>query len=166
MRQIQNTQNIWLPELINGLFDTDILPYSGWVARAKATTPAVNVIESDKDYVLELAAPGMGKQDFCIKINEDNNLVIKMEKTVSNSANEAENASAENNATSSEAKADAARYIRREFAYSKYEQTFVMPEDVERKDIRAKVENGILTVTLPKIVVEEEPKVVTQIAID
>ena len=50
------------------------------MVKANATAPAINVIESDKDYKVEVAAPGMTKEDFKIHINEDNDLVISMEK--------------------------------------------------------------------------------------
>lgn len=166
MRNMQTTTNVWLPELINGLFDTEILPRTGWMPRIKTTTPAINVIESDKEYLLEVAAPGMRKQDFSIKIDENDNLVVKIERATANETKDAEGQNAEHTAEADSNAARSPRYIRREFAYGKYEQAFTMPEDVERKDIKAKVENGILTITLPKVVVEEEPKVSTQIAID
>lgn len=50
------------------------------MAKANATAPAINVIESEKEYKVEVAAPGMTKEDFNIRIDEDNNLVISMEK--------------------------------------------------------------------------------------
>jgi HSP20 family protein len=49
-------------------------------------------------------------------------------------------------------------YVRREFSYSNYEQTYTLPEDVNRQGIQAKVENGILTITLPKVTKEEKQK--------
>ena len=57
------------------------------------------------------------------------------------------------------------RYLRREFSYTKYEQTLILPDDVNKEQIAAKVENGVLTVDLPKIV-EEKVKVSRQISID
>jgi HSP20 family protein len=56
------------------------------------------------------------------------------------------------------------RYLRREFSYSKYEQTLILPDDVKRDAISAKVEHGVLTVELPKVV-EEKVKVSRQIDI-
>jgi len=52
-----------------------------WMAKANSTAPAINVMETDSDYKVELAAPGMTKEDFNIRIDEDNNLVITMEKS-------------------------------------------------------------------------------------
>ena len=56
------------------------------------------------------------------------------------------------------------RYLRREFSYSKYEQTLILPDDVKKDAISAKVEHGVLTIELPKVV-EEKVKVSRQIEI-
>ena len=50
------------------------------MVKANATAPAINVLETEKEYKVELAAPGMTKDDFNVRIDEDNNLVISMEK--------------------------------------------------------------------------------------
>lgn len=68
-----NNQN-WIPSIFNDFFDND------WMVKANATAPAINVIESDKDYKVEVAAPGMTKEDFNIHLSEDNELVISMER--------------------------------------------------------------------------------------
>ena len=131
----------WLPEVFNDLFNTDFMP------KASATAPAINVKESDKAYTVELAAPGMTKDDFNVHINDEGNLIIKME--------------------SKQEKNDedrSVRYLRREFSYSKYEQTLILPDDVQKENISAKVEKGVLTVLLPKIV-QEQVKVSRQIEI-
>ena len=73
MMPVRRTQN-WLPSIFNDFFDNE------WMTRANATAPAINVIESEKDYKVEVAAPGMTKEDFNVRIDEDNNLVISMEK--------------------------------------------------------------------------------------
>ena len=133
--------NNWIPAVFNDLFDTDYLP------KANCTAPAINVKESDKAYIVELAAPGMKKEDFNVHINDEGNLVVKME-------SKAEKKDEDKNT----------RYLRREFSYSKYEQTLILPDDVKRDAISAKVEHGVLTVELPKIV-EEKVKVSRQIDI-
>ncbi|UKK47629.1 Hsp20/alpha crystallin family protein [Prevotella sp. E9-3] len=131
----------WLPSVFNDFFDTDFMP------RANATAPAINVKESDKGYTVELAAPGMTKDDFNVHINDEGNLIIKME---------------QKNEKKEEDKS--VRYLRREFSYTKYEQTLILPDDVKKDTISAKVENGVLTVELPKVV-EEKVKVSRQIEI-
>jgi HSP20 family protein len=123
------------------LFDTDFVPKSNY------TAPAINVKESDKAYTVELAAPGMKKEDFNVHINDEGNLIIKME-------SKQEHKEEDKNT----------RYLRREFSYSKYEQTLILPDDVKKDDIKAHVENGVLTVELPRVV-EEKVKLSRQIEI-
>ena len=123
----------WLPSVFNDLFDTDFMP------KANCTAPAINVKETDKAYIVELAAPGMKKEDFNVHINDEGNLIIKMEQK--------DEKKEEDKNT---------RYLRREFSYSKFEQTLILPDDVEKDQIKARVEHGVLTVELPK---HEEQKV-------
>jgi HSP20 family protein len=133
--------NSWIPAVFNDLFYNDVMP------KTNATAPAINVKENDKAYTVEVAAPGMTKDDFNVHINDEGNLVIKMEQ---------KNEKKEEDKNS--------RYLRREFSYSKYEQTLILPDDVKKDDISAKVDNGVLTVVLPKMV-EEKVKVSRQIDI-
>ena len=133
-------RNSWLPEVFNDFLNTANMP------KANATAPAINVQESDKDYTVELAAPGLSKDDFDVNINSDGDLTIKMEKKA-------------------EEKEEKGHYLRREFAYSKYEQTLIVPDDVQKEGIAARVANGVLTVVLPKIKVQEQ-KVARQITVD
>lgn len=132
-------RNSWLPEVFNDFFNTANMP------KANATAPAINVLESDKEYVVELAAPGLSKEDFDVNINNEGDLTIKMEKKI-------------------EGQEQKGHYLRREFAYSKYEQTLILPDDVQKDAISARVENGVLTVTLPKIKVDVQ-KVARQITV-
>ena len=133
--------NSWIPTVFNDLFYNDFMP------KANATAPAINVKESDRGYTVELAAPGMKKEDFDVHINDDGNLVVKLE-------SKQEKKEEDKNT----------RYLRREFSYSKFEQTLILPDDVNKEQISAKVENGVLTVDLPKVV-EEKVKVSRQIDI-
>ena len=133
--------NSWIPAVFNDLFNTDYMP------KANCTAPAINVKETDKAYVVELAAPGMKKEDFNVHINDEGNLIIKMEKKEEHKDED-----------------KSARYLRREFSYSKFEQTLILPDDVKKEGIAAKVEHGVLTVELPKMV-EEKVKVSRQIDI-
>ena len=133
--------NSWIPSVFADLFDTEYMP------KANCTAPAINVKESDKAYTVELAAPGMKKEDFNVHINDEGNLIVKMEKKQTHQ-DEDKNT----------------RYLRREFSYSKYEQTLILPDDVKKEDIKARVEDGVLTVELPKIV-EEKVKLSRQIDI-
>lgn len=134
MMPVRRSQN-WLPSIFNDFFDND------WMVKANATAPAINVIETEKAYKVELAAPGMTKEDFNVRIDEENNLVISMEKKTENK----------------EEKKDG-RYLRREFSYSKFQQTMILPENVDKDHISAQVENGVLNIELPKLSEEEVKK--------
>ena len=134
MMPVRRTQN-WLPSIFNDFFDND------WMVKANATAPAINVIESDKDYKVEVAAPGMTKEDFNVHIDEENNLVISMEKKTENKEEKKEG-----------------RYLRREFSYSKFQQTMILPDDVDKEKISAQVENGVLNIDLPKFSEQEKEK--------
>ena len=131
-----NGQN-WLPSFFNDFFDND------WLVKANATAPAINVIESDTDYKVEIAAPGMKKEDFTIHVGEDNELTIAMEKKDEKKDEDKKNK----------------RYLRQEFSYTQFEQTLVLPEDVDKDKIAASVNDGVLTIDLPKRTPEEKAKV-------
>ncbi len=132
MRELMNRNNMWMPAVFNDFFDTDFLP------KANATAPAINIKETEKDYTVELAAPGMKKDDFEVNVDHDGNLHIKLEnKNEHKDENKKEH------------------YLRREFSYSKFEQTLLLPDDVDKNKIEAKVNDGVLTVELPKVVKTE-----------
>lgn len=137
MMPVRRTNQTWLPSIFNDFFDND------WMVKANATAPAINVIETEKEYKVEVAAPGMTKDDFKIHINEDNDLVISMEKQTESTEGE------------KEGKAES-RYLRREFSYSKFQQTLILPDDVDKDKIDAKVNDGVLTIELPKRTPEEK----------
>ena len=136
-----NRKNSWLPDVFNDFFDTDFMP------KTNATAPAINVKESEVDYEVEVAAPGMTKEDFNVHLNQDGDLTIKMESKKDNREDDKK-----------------AHYLRREFSYSKFEQTLILPDDVDKENISAKVADGVLTVVLPKIR-KEERNVVRQITV-
>ena len=123
----------WFPTVFDDFLNTDFMP------RANTTAPAVNVKEDEKAYTMELAAPGIKKEYCRVGINEEGNLCIAIENKMEHKEENKKH-----------------HYLRREFSYSNYQQNYTLPDDVERDKISAKVENGILTVTLPKIVKEEK----------
>lgn len=125
----------WLPSIFNDFLDNN------WMEKANATAPAINVVESDKDYKVEVAVPGMTKEDFNIHLSDENELVISMEKKV-------ENEDKENK-----------KYLRREFSYTKFQQSLYLPDNVDKEKITANVANGVLTIELPKYSQEEKAKI-------
>lgn len=134
MTPVRRNNQEWLPSIFSDFFDND------WMPRMNATTPAVNVIENETEYKVEVAAPGMTKEDFCVHLADENQLVISMEKK---------------NETKS---SDNSKYLRREFSYSKFQQTLVLPDDVEKEHINASVNDGVLTIDLPKKTLKEKAK--------
>ena len=126
-------RNSWMPTLFEDFLNTDLMP------RANSTAPAVNVKESEDAYTMELAAPGIKKEYCRVNINEDGNLAIAIENKVEHKHEDKKH-----------------HYLRREFSYSNYEQSYTLPDDVERDKISAKVEDGILTVTMPRMAKEEK----------
>ncbi|MCD8164851.1 MAG: Hsp20/alpha crystallin family protein [Bacteroides sp.] len=125
----------WVPGIFNDFFD------NRWMEKTNATAPAINVIETEKDYKVEVAAPGMKKEDFNIRIDEDKNLVISMEKKQENQEENKEGC-----------------YLRREFSYSKFQQTILLPDNVATENISATMDNGVLTLDIPKKTEEEAKK--------
>ena len=117
MMPVRRNQN-WLPSIFNDFFDND------WMVKANATAPAFNV-----------------------HIDEENNLVISMEKKT------------ENKEENSKDEKKEGRYLRREFSYTKFQQTMILPDDVDKEKIGAHVENGVLNITLPKFTEAEKERV-------
>jgi HSP20 family protein len=134
MNLIRRNQN-WLPDVFNDLFNND------WMLKANATAPAINILETENEYKIEVAAPGMTKDDFSVRIDDDNNLVVAMEKQMGNAEEK-----------------KVSHYLRREFSYSKFEQRMILPKNVDKEKIVAKMENGVLNVSIPKLREEELKK--------
>ena len=135
---IRNNRNNWLDTAFNDLFDMD------WTPRHVTTAPAVNVKETDKAFTMEIAAPGL-KKEFCsVNINNEGNLVVKIENKAQHEEKPQEG--------------EKHHYLRREFSYASYEQAYTLPDEVNKDAISAKVEDGILTIELPKLAPEPEKK--------
>ena len=108
-------------------FDFDVdLP-----ARLGVNIPSVNIKEGPKEFTLELAAPGMERKDFNIEV-ENNMLSISAEKK-------------------EEKKEGDGEYSRREYSFNSFSRSFTLPENIKEDNIKAKYENGILKVILPKM---------------
>jgi len=118
----------WLPSIFNDIFDDDFM---GYTPAKQFASPAVNIIENEKDYQIEVAAPGMSKEDFKVRLENDNELVISLEKK-------------------NEDKHEKKNYLRREFSYASFKQAFIIPDEVEADHIGAAMVDGVLKITLPK----------------
>lgn len=99
------------------------------------TMPAVNIADNEDNYTVEMVAPGLTKKDF--KVELDNQLLtISYQKEVENEQNQP-------------------NYTKREFHYHTFKRSFTLPQTVENEKIKAKYDNGILNVVIPK---KEEAK--------
>jgi len=125
--KIKRTEN-W-PSFVDEFFNTDFWP-SFLDVNTRYSVPAVNILEEDNEYRIEVVAPGIDKKDVKIDL-EDDVLTISSEKQ---EENEEKNK----------------HYMRREFNYTAFTRSFVVPEEVDAEKISAEHKNGILTLHLPK----------------
>lgn len=143
MLLVNRNQNL-MPALFNELLD-----WNNWNVRSEEQRymPKMNVMESDKEYELELSVPGLAKEDLSLTVDSDNNLVIEM------LHKEEQEEKSEKN------------YLRREFKRMQFKQMLSLPDNVKKEQISAKVENGILYVVLPKFTEEEKQALAQRIEI-
>jgi len=104
------------------------------------TSPAVNIVEDDKVFRIDMAVPGMSKKDFDINLDSDVLTISREQK--------------------GEAKENTHRYMRREFSFNKFKRSFQLPDTIDQENINASHESGILSIQLPKKeeVVQKSPK--------
>ena len=113
----------------------------------------MDAAHGNKAFTMEVAAPGLKKEYCKVNINDDGNLVVKIEHK------------AEHEDKSAKDEAEKFHYVRREFSYTNYEQTYILPDEVDKEHICAKVEDGILSIELPKLAPEPEKKIDREIEI-
>jgi HSP20 family protein len=104
------------------------------------SVPAINIQQNENGFTVEVAAPGMTKEECNVRIDDDNNLVIDFEKK-----------------SETEDRDKKGTYLRREFSYSRFQRTMILPDNIEKENISAKVENGVLTVEIPTVTEEKVP---------
>ena len=147
LAKLSNNWRPSFPSLFDRFFEGDLMDWNNSnFAGEQSTLPAVNVKENDNEFLIEVAAPGLTKEDF--KLNFDNGkLIISSEKKDEKVEKEGE------------------KLTRREFSYQSFQRSFNVPENVVNSDkIAAKYNNGILHVALPKRE-EIKPKPLKQIEI-
>ena len=127
MNLIRRTSNPLFPSLIDEFFGTDT-PFSALSNRSHV--PSVNISETDTNFKLALAAPGKTRKDFNVEL-DDHVLTVSSESKHED-----------------ESKTD--QYTRREYRYDNFQRSFRLPETVDTAGIKAKYNNGILTISLPK----------------
>ena len=131
----------FMPTLFNELMNWNDTTYS---------TPRMNIMETKDNYKLELCIPGLTKEDVKLSIDAEGNLVVEMVK--------------ENKSEKKENKEEM-RYLRHEFSVEHFRQTVMLPEDIHKDQISAKVENGILDIVIPKVTVEEKKQAMQTIEV-
>ena len=129
----------FMPTLFNELMNWNDTTYS---------TPRMNIMETKDNYKLELCIPGLTKDDVKLSIDQEGNLVVEMTKE-----------------TKHEEKNNEVRYLRHEFSVEHFRQTVMLPEDIHKEQISAKVENGILDIVIPKVTVEEKKQTMQTIEV-
>ena len=135
------TRRSFRPFYMPNFFDDDFFP---GLSNRSSSMPAVNIREDEKNYILDLAVPGIDKKDMKIDINEDV-LTISTE-------------------TKNETEENREGYKRKEFSYSSFCRSFYIPENVNSDKIEANYKDGVLTVGLPKQE-EEKSKITRQVKI-
>lgn len=131
--------------LLDDVFNRSIMDFVG--NDMMQSSPMVNIIEHEDNYTVEVAAPGMKKEDFDVQIVKDN-LVIKGEKK-----------------QESEDKDSKGNFTRREFNYQSFTKRYTLSDDINRDSVDAKYENGVLHIVLEKVKDEEKPEAVKRIEI-
>ena len=132
----------FMPTLFNELMNWNEPTFS---------TPRMNIVETKNDYQLELSVPGLTKDDLKLSIDAEGNLVVEMVKEIKNEK--------------TEEKTEEMRYLRHDFSVEHFRQTVMLPDDIHKDQIKAKVENGILGITIPKVTVEEKQKSIQTIEV-
>ena len=139
----RNNDSNWLNNWFDdNFFNTPVM------AQTTTTAPAVNVKEDNKQYVMEVAVPGLKKEQVNMSIDKDGYLTLSIEnKNEQKDENKKEH------------------YLRREFSYTSYRQSYALPDNVDADKIEANVADGVLKVVLPKVEKKEEKEDVKHIEV-
>jgi HSP20 family protein len=130
-----NSENTLFPSLRNMFFPnryfgSGLFDFENELLNRNISVPPANIMESDKDYKLELSVPGFKKEDFNIDIDQGTLIISSERKEESNKEEK--------------------NYSRKEFSYSSFTRTFQLPENTDENNINAKYDNGVLQLTIPK----------------
>lgn len=141
MNSLMRTNN--LPSLIENFFGRDMNDF--FSQPVLQNVPAVNVAEHADGFRIEVAAPGLKKEDFKLNLNH-NNLTISAyrEERQEQPADGTTQGSQTSQQTNQE------KYARREFSYTSFQRTFMLPGSVNADQIRANYEDGVLKIEIPK----------------
>jgi len=129
MKSLVNYSPLKMNSFLEDFFNRDITSFFG--NDASISQPSVNVVETENDFRIDLAVPGLDKEDFNLEVDR-NRLTISAEKEHREEVNEDQ-------------------FMRREFNYTSFTRSFQLPETVNAEAIAANYKNGVLSVTLPKL---------------
>jgi HSP20 family protein len=132
----------WLPGIFNDFFGNE------WIERQSIASPAVNIMENEREYKVEIASPGLSKKDFRITVHDDNHLIVSVEKKTEAREEDKGN-----------------KYLRREFTFNSFRQSMILPDNVNKDQIEARVDDGVLSIVIPKIPKEEKVQAIRQIEV-
>ena len=126
-------RNSFLPSFVDEFFGKDL---PGLVTlNYGVSSPSVNVIESKEDFRIEVAAPGLEKEDFRINLQNNVLTILSDKESKQEEANE--------------------KFMRREFSYLQFSRSFSLPLTADSENTKAFYKNGVLSITVPK---KEEAK--------
>lgn len=129
MTLVKTNNGYGFPTIFEDFFKPD---FFGGTEVLKRQLPAVNIKENETDFTIELAAPGLSKEDFNIEV-DNNVLTISSERKSENETSD-----------------DQGKYTRKEFSFHSFKRSFTLPEIIDENAIKANYENGVLNVQLPK----------------
>ena len=124
-----------MSNFFDDFFDTN------WMPKMNSTAPAVNVKEDVEKYTMEIAVPGLKKEYCRVNVTNQGCLEVKLENKMEHKDEDKKE-----------------HYLRREFYYTNFEQTYALPENVDPEKISAKVNDGVLRIEMPKYSKKEEDK--------
>lgn len=129
---------------------------------SQCTSPSVNIIENDRCYCIEVAAPGLTREDFRVSLDERNELTVSVEKCSDSGKNEKND---KDDKPAKSEKHEKQTYLRREFSCGVFRRSFILPENVDKSKISATMKNGVLSLELPKKEESKQTPTVREIAI-
>lgn len=138
MNAVKRNEANWLPSVLENMLKTDWAGGTTYQNKLGINIPLVNILETEDCFRVDVAAPGMTREEFNIELDNDILTISSNDKKEEENNGEQES------------------YTRKEFSYTNFKRAFSLPETVNYENISASYENGILVINLPK---KEEAKV-------
>lgn len=131
-----HSNSLWHSDFMNDFWGQSFQDFPGWDSQRK--TPSANIKEDDKSFQIELAVPGLTKEDIKVVL-DDGKLTLSAE-------------------LKKDEKKEDEKILKREFHYHSFKRQFSLPKEVESNKISASYNNGVLLVTVPKSKSSKEDK--------